>query len=153
MESSLWEEPDYVVKVFLTMLAKKDADFIVRGDLYALAKWANKRDKVDEVLDAIRILSSPDTKKPLVQQDFEGRRIQAVPEGWLILNGHRYREMIKTLGRQEYQRKWIAQKRARLKGNQSGGEQAHLRNVEQFGPEDADRMQEIKDRIEEGPDT
>jgi hypothetical protein len=114
VESSLWEEPDYVVKVFLSMLAKKDENFIVRGDVYTIAKYANKRDQMDEVIEAIRVLESPDTKKPLVKQDFDGRRIERVENGWLILNGAKYRAMIKTLKKREYQKDWASNKRKNL---------------------------------------
>lgn len=90
-DSSLWDEQDYVVKIFLTMLAKKDADFIYRGNAYNLSKQSRKSEQ--EVLDAFKILSSPDTKR-LEPQPFEGRRIQAVEDGWLILNAQKYQELM-----------------------------------------------------------
>jgi hypothetical protein len=101
VDSSLWVEPDYVVKVFLTMLAKKDADHVVRGTAFMIGKWANKLEK--EVLDALKILSSPDTRR-LEPQPFEGRRIQKVDDGWLILNGQFYQDLMKQVNRREYQR-------------------------------------------------
>lgn len=91
VESSLWDEPDSVVKVFLTMLAIKDADNIVRINAYQLAKKSNKTEQ--EVLAALTVLSNPDTRRS-EPQEFEGRRIQAVEEGWLILNGEKYRERV-----------------------------------------------------------
>lgn len=91
VESSLWDESDSVVKVFLTMLATKDSDNVVRLNAYQLAKKSNKSEK--EVLEAITILSSPD-KRRVENQEFEGRRIQMVEEGWLILNGEKYRKKV-----------------------------------------------------------
>lgn len=91
VESSLWDEPDAVVKVFLTMMALKDEDHVCRYDAYALARKSRKTEV--EVLEILKILASPDTKK-LTPQPFEGRRIQAVEGGWLILNGEKYREMV-----------------------------------------------------------
>jgi hypothetical protein len=38
VDSSLWEESGDVVKVFMTMLATKDADHICRLDAYRVAK-------------------------------------------------------------------------------------------------------------------
>lgn len=91
VESSIWDEEDFVVKVFLTMLALKDSDHVVRKSAYQLGRLARKDE--GEVLEALKILSSPDTKR-LEKQPFEGRRIRAVEDGWLILNGEKYRSMI-----------------------------------------------------------
>lgn len=109
VDSSLWLEPDHVVKIFLTMLAKKDADFIVRGNAFNIAQWARKTEK--EVLDALKILSSPDTRR-LEPQPHEGRRIEKVAEGWLILNGLYYRELATAINEKARKRRWAAQKRA-----------------------------------------
>lgn len=91
VESSLWDEPDLVVKVFLTMMAVKDADHVVRKTAYQIGVLSRKNEA--EVLEALGVLSSPDTKR-IEPQEFEGRRIMAVEEGWLILNGGKYREMV-----------------------------------------------------------
>ena len=55
VDSSIWDEPDYVVKVFLTMMALKDSDHIVRLTAYQISKRA-KKDEL-EVLDALKILN------------------------------------------------------------------------------------------------
>jgi len=91
VDSSLWEEPGDVVKVFMTMLATKDSDHICRLDAYKIHKKCN----IDEleVLDILKILASPD-KHRKTKQDFDGRRIKAVDDGWLILNGEKYRDMV-----------------------------------------------------------
>ena len=93
VDSSIWCEPDYVVKVFLTMMALKDADHICRLTAFNLAQRAHKTEA--EVLEALRILASPDTKR-IEPQEFEGRRIQAVEEGWLVLNGEKYRDLVRA---------------------------------------------------------
>ena len=91
MDSSLWEEDGDVVKVFMTMLATKDSDHICRLDAFRIHKKCN----IDElkVLDMLKILASPDSRRREVQK-FEGRRIEAVEDGWLILNGEKYRKMV-----------------------------------------------------------
>lgn len=89
--SSLWDEPDFVLKIFLTMMALKDADHVYRGSAYQLGKESRKTEP--EVLEALKILASPDTKR-IEPQPFEGRRIQAVEDGWLILNGEKYRAQV-----------------------------------------------------------
>lgn len=92
VESSIWDEPDNVVKVFLTMLAIKDADHVVRKTAYQLGVLSRKTES--EVLDALKILASPDTRRR-EKQPFDGRRIKAIEEGWLVLNGEKYREMVR----------------------------------------------------------
>lgn len=116
VDSSLWCEPDHVVKVFLTMVAKKDMDEIVRGSAFNIAQWSKKTE--EETLDALKVLSSPDTRR-LEPQPFEGRRIEKVPEGWLILNGAYYRKLMAEAGRREYKRKKQAE--YRRKGKLDGG--------------------------------
>lgn len=112
VDSSLWMEPDYVCKVFLTMLALKDADHVYRGTAFNLARRSHKEEA--EVLDALRILSSPD-KKRMETQEFEGRRIKAVEDGWLILNGAKYRDMVRLEMKRARDRKAQAARRERLK--------------------------------------
>lgn len=115
VDSSLWHEPDYVVKVFLTMLAKKDFDNIVRGTAFNIGKWACKTEA--ETLDALKVLSSPDTRR-LEPQPFDGRRIEKVAEGWLILNGEHYQKMMTTMNRRAYK----TQKQAEYRGRDGAQE-------------------------------
>lgn len=98
--------------VFITMLAVKDADHVVRADVSKLAKLANKTQK--ETDDALKVLEAPDKRKPFNrdQQDNEGRRIKWVKDGWLILNGEKYQSMIAKEYRRVYKREWQANKRA-----------------------------------------
>lgn len=91
VESSLWAESDAVRIVFVTMLALKDSDHIVRASAFSLARRANKTEK--EVLAALKILSSPD-KKRVEKQPHDGRRIEKVEDGWLVLNGELYRAKV-----------------------------------------------------------
>ena len=92
VDSSLWDEPDPVVKVFVTMLAIKDPDFVVRKTAYQIGRCARKTEA--EVLEALEVLSSPDTKR-LEPQPHEGRRLERVSDGWLILNGKKYQEKMR----------------------------------------------------------
>jgi hypothetical protein len=98
VDSSLWEEDGDVVKVFVTMLAVKDSDHICRLDAYRIAKKCNFKSEdggVDEVkvLRILQILASPDNRRS-VKQEYEGRRIRAVEDGWLVLNGEKYRKQV-----------------------------------------------------------
>lgn len=118
VESSLWEESGDVVKVFMTLLARKDADHVCRLTAYKIHKLCN----IDEleVLDILKVLASPD-KRRKEQQEFEGRRIKAVEDGWLILNGEKYRRMISDEMRKARLRRAQANFRAKHKdGIRSG---------------------------------
>lgn len=138
VNSSLWHEPDYVVKVFITMMALKDSDHIVRLNAFQLADMAKKTEV--EVLDALKVLSSPDTKRK-EPQEFEGRRIKAVEEGWLILNGEKYRDMLSiemTRARNRRSAEAFRQRQKDLKkypkpGKPLPGEMAHKKHVESGG--------------------
>lgn len=115
VDSSIWLEPDFVVKVFITMLAKKDSDQVVRGSAFNISQWAKKTEK--ETLEALKILAAPDTKR-LEPQPFEGRRVEKVDDGWLILNGQAYEEMMRKVNRREYKR--IKQQEYRKKKKPAG---------------------------------
>lgn len=125
VDSSLWLEPDYVVKVFLTMMAKKDSDMVVRGSAFNISQWAKKSEQ--ETLDALKILSSPDTKR-IEKQLFDGRRIERVEDGWLILNGKLYRDLMVKENERARKRRWAAERRAQIRQEKLAGQRA-----ERFG--------------------
>ena len=112
VDSSLWSEPDHVCKVFITLLAKKDQDQISRMTAYAIGKkcWPLEAGAEAKALDALKILSSPDTKR-IEPQPYDGRRIEKVADGWLVLNGQMYEEMMRKLNRRAYKREKQAEYR------------------------------------------
>ncbi len=112
VDSSLWDEDDLVVKVFLTMLAKKDKDQVVRGNAYMIGRWARKTEK--EVLEALKVLSSPD-KGRLEPQEFDGRRIEKVSDGWKILRGQYYQDLMVEVNRRAGKAKAEQERRIRMK--------------------------------------
>lgn len=117
VDSSLWSEPDYVCKVFVTLLAVKNSDHVARITAYALGKkcWPVDPDGAERrALDALKILSSPDLKR-IEPQAFEGRRIERVEDGWLVLNGQQYEDMAREITRKVYQARWQRQKREKEK--------------------------------------
>ena len=103
-----------MVKVFMTMLATKDSDHICRLDAYRIHKKCN----LDEikVLEILKVLASPD-KRRRAEQRFDGRRIKAVEDGWLILNGEKYRQMVSDEMRKARLRRAQAAFRAKSHGN------------------------------------
>ncbi len=128
VDSSIWDESDTVCKVFLTILALKDSDHIVRLNAYQL--WNRSRKSEVEVLEALRVLSSPDTKR-VEGQEHEGRRIQAVEDGWLVLNGEKYRERVQVEMRRARNRraqaKWREKQKFIKKGTPLVGEATFIK--------------------------
>lgn len=147
--SSLWHEPDYVIKIFLTMLALKDEDHIYRGSAFELADRSKKTEQ--EVLDALKILASPDRRR-IEKQEHDGRRIQAVEDGWFVLNGEKYREMVQREMKRARDRRAAKAYRARQKiitrfvpRHPSPGEPAmHEDFVDGAGKMAEDRLEELK---------
>ena len=103
VDSSVWREGDNVLRVFLTMLAKKRSDHVVYGSAFNIGSWAFPGRPTAEVdaLEALRVLSSPDTRR-VEPQEFDGRRIQKVEGGWLVLNGAKYEQLMRDESRRIY---------------------------------------------------
>jgi hypothetical protein len=103
VNSSVWSEPDFVCKVFITLLALKDADHVVRHTAYALGRlcWPGDPEGEARVLKALKILESPDRKR-IEPQPYEGRRIEKVEGGWLMLNGQFYEDLMRSVNRKAY---------------------------------------------------
>ena len=87
LQSSIWDEPNHVRIVWITLLALQDKDGYVGASVPGIAHEA--RVSVDEAKHAIETLEAPDpwSRDP----DNEGRRIEKVDRGWLILNSKKIR--------------------------------------------------------------
>lgn len=141
MDSSLWEEKPYVRVLFMTMLALKDADFVVRLDEYRLHKKANITQ--EETLEALKILSSPDRRRTLLKQEFDGRRIQKVEGGWLLLNGRKYRELMQKMKRRDYQAEWQAEYRELNKEAEKAAWEQLLPQMQSLTKEEVDKLFQV----------
>lgn len=111
--SSIWSEPYYVRVLWLTMLAVKDRDYVVRKTAFALSRLGNMSEQ--EVLDGLKILSEPDTRR-LEPQPNEGRRIEKVEDGWRILNGERYQAEMSKIFRRARNAEAMRRRRERERG-------------------------------------
>lgn len=143
VDSSIWAEPDHVVKVFLTMLALKDADQVVRYNAFAIAQRAHKTEA--EVLAALKVLSEPDRNR-IEPQPHEGKRVERVDGGWLLLNGQYYEDMMRTLNRRVYKTK--KQREYRAKSRPLPGEIGAVAAMERGDEAGADRI--IEESLPEG---
>lgn len=140
LESSVWTEPYYVRVLWVTMLAAKDRDHVVRHNAFQLARLGEMTEQ--EVIDGLKVLSSPD-KKRIEKQPFDGRRIEKVDDGWLILNGVKYQKKIADLTTRARKAAWARENRAAKRGKPLPMEGAYSKAVDRGDTqEELDRIQD-----------
>lgn len=109
--STIWREPNEVRLLWITMLALSNKHGEVEASIPGLADMA--RISISETEVALETLSSPD--KYSRSADHEGRRIEKVEGGWVILNYVKYRALLSADERREYFRVKKAEERKRKK--------------------------------------
>jgi hypothetical protein len=127
VDSSLAREPDFVFKAYMMLLSLKDSDQISRITAFGLGSkcWPLEPEKSEQrAIDAIKILSEPD-KKRIEPQPYDGRRIERVEGGWLILNGQKYEDEMRAINRRVYKARKEREYRALKKGLPLDGEVQH----------------------------
>jgi hypothetical protein len=112
LDSSIWLESNPTRIVWLTFLAAMDetgfAQFAAVGNL------ANRaRVTIEEAEEAVRILSRPDGSSS--DPENNGRRIERVDGGWIVLNAEKYRDIVTRAIAQQQTRDRVARFRARVK--------------------------------------
>lgn len=113
LDSSIWLEPTPTRIVWLTFIAVMDEDGFVA--FAAPANVAHRaRVELPEAEVAIAALEAPDENSS--DPDHDGRRIERVPGGWIVLNAAKYRALTTRVIIQEQTRKRVARHRAKLKG-------------------------------------
>lgn len=113
--STIWREDDKTRLVWITMLAMKNRFGEVAGTVPGLAALANV--SLQDCEAALAKLLAPD--KYSRSRHHEGRRIQEVDGGWLILNHHTYRQVLSHDERREYMRNYMKERRKREKERSS----------------------------------
>ena len=109
LDSSIWLEPDSTRIVWVTLLASMDQDgFCHFSALENLASRA--RVSVAKCRRAIECFESPDTNSENLAN--EGRRIERVPGGYLVLNAEYYRNKFTREIEREQTRLRVAKHRA-----------------------------------------
>ena len=113
--STIWCEDAPTRIVWIAMLAMADSEGRVEGAIPGFANLA--RVSIEEMRKAVEVLSAPDpdSRTP----DNEGRRIVAVPGGWVILNYRAYRDTRDADVRREQNRLAQATFRAKHKDENS----------------------------------
>ncbi len=91
LDSSVWLEPDSTRIVWFTFLAAMDQDGFAQ--FASPANLAHRaRVSLEHAAIAITALESPDENSS--DKDHEGRRIERVPGGWIILNADKYQALV-----------------------------------------------------------
>jgi hypothetical protein len=108
LDSSIWLESMPTRIVWLTMLAAMDEDGMV-----TCASPANLAHKaivpIADTIEALRVLEGPDANSS--DPDHEGRRIERVPGGWIVLNAGKYQALVTRAIARESNRKRVAKHR------------------------------------------
>ena len=82
LDSSIWLETNPTRIVWITMIAAMDEQgFVSMASVQNLARRANVPEA--EAAGAVKVLESPDSVQP--DQENEGRRIERVEGGWMVL--------------------------------------------------------------------
>lgn len=104
--SSVWAEPDHVLRVWVYFLARADAKGNVAGAVPGLAMACGKT--VEQTEDALARLMAPDRHSR--SKNDEGRRIREIEGGWHVINHRKYRDLRteKQIADAERQREWRA---------------------------------------------
>lgn len=128
LDSSIWLAPSDTRLVWITFIAAMDEDGIVR--LATVRNVANRAlVSVESAQKAIDELEGPDPETP--ECPFQGRRIERVPGGWLVLKASEYREMVTRHAIREKTRERVARHRQREKGaNSAAGDQCNAHVTE-----------------------
>ncbi len=118
LDSTVWLEDDATRLVWITFLAVMDEDgFVALSAVGNVA--ARARVSLAAAKRALAILKAPDGVNSI--QDHEGRRIERVPYGWMVLNAVKYRDLIKRETEKTQTRERVARFRARSNANVTPG--------------------------------
>jgi hypothetical protein len=113
LDSTIWLESDATRLVWITFIAAMDEDgFVALSSIGNVS--ARARVSLEDTEAAIKALESPDRADPT--QDHDGRRIERVPYGWMVLNATKYRDIIRRETAKAQTRERVAKHRAK-KGN------------------------------------
>lgn len=125
--SSIWGEDDVTRIVWITMLAMADRFGRVDAALSGLAHAA--RVPVEACEKAVKTLESPDVQSR--SAEFDGRRIEKVDGGWILLNHAKYRAKLSEDERREYFRVKKQEQRASKNVQNVKDNGADVKNVTQ----------------------
>lgn len=101
LDSSVWLEATPTRIVWITLIAAMDEDgfchFAAIGNVASRARVTEQ-----EAARALEVLAAPDPQSS--DLDNEGRRVERVPGGWMVLNAAKYRALVTRATSQESSR-------------------------------------------------
>lgn len=110
LDSSIWLESNATRIVWMTFLAAMDEEGMCQ--FASVANVAHRaRVELEEAKEAIQCLEEPDENSS--DPDNDGRRIERVPGGWIVLNAAKYREIVTRVSAKEKNRERVARHRER----------------------------------------
>lgn len=113
LDSSVWLEADTTRIIWFTLLAAMDEDgFAPFASVRNLAHRARVQEEAGQL--AVDRLESPDPDSS--DPENEGRRIERVPGGWMVLNGPKYRDLVTREVIKEKTRLRVAKHRREKRG-------------------------------------
>lgn len=108
LDSTVWLENDATRLVWITFLAVMDEDgFVALSSVGNVA--ARARVSAEAAAAAVKSLESPDSSD--ASQEHEGRRIERVPYGWMVLNASKYRDIVQRSESMRKNRERVARHR------------------------------------------
>ena len=112
LDSSVWLEPTPTRIVWITLLAAMDEDgfcsFAAVGNVAGRARVT-----IDEAKAALDILAAPDPESS--DPENEGRRIERVSGGWIVLNAIKYKDIVTRANAQDKTRERVRRFREKNK--------------------------------------
>lgn len=127
LDSTIWGESHETRLVWITLLAMADKNGEVQSSVPGLAHRA--RVTVPECINALQCLKNPDPFSRTL--DHDGRRVEDIDGGWLLLNHGKYRRLLSAEERKEYktrkQREYRAEKKSTLS---TSGQSGHITEAE-----------------------
>lgn len=127
LDSSVWLEDHATVRVWFTFMAAMDEDGFC--PFASAANLANRaRVTIEEARHALQRFESPDPDSS--DPDNEGRRVERVPGGWIVLNAHKY----KALATRENVREKTKERVAKFRQGQKALEEAALHGASGNAP-------------------
>ena len=104
LDSSIWLEDSDTKVVWMTLLLMKDKNGFVRASVLGIAHRSMVN--LEKVKAALKKFKEPDEYS--TTKDNEGRRIEEVDGGFIILNHKKYRDLMSDEDRRDYQREYRA---------------------------------------------
>ncbi len=135
LDSSIWLERTPTRIVWLTFIAAMDSQGFAQ--FASIANLAHRAIVTpEEAEEAVKTLEAPDTDSSDPEHD--GRRIERVPGGWMVLNAEKYRQLVTRVVQQEQTRERVRRFRARHKvtGNGSNDEPLNVTPSEAYAEAD-----------------